>query len=125
METSLFLGKVIGWILVISALAAFSQRKNIGRMLQDFSNNIGLTYFSGMMALIIGLLIVTSHNIWTSDWRVLITLVGWLSILKGVIRMFAPERALSWGISIVAKRGVYVTALLVFLVIGVVLIRVT
>ena len=82
METSLFLGKVIGWILVISALAAFSQRKNIGRILQDFSNNIGLTYFSGMMALIIGLLIVTSHNIWTSDWRVLITLVGWLSILK-------------------------------------------
>jgi hypothetical protein len=41
---------------------------------------------------IIGLLIVVSHNIWVKDYRVVITIFGWLSLVKGIAYMAFP-----WG----------------------------
>jgi membrane-associated PAP2 superfamily phosphatase len=36
-----------------------------------------------------GLAIVRAHNRWASDWTVLVTLSGWLSLALGLFRMFA------------------------------------
>ena len=38
--------------------------------------------------------IVLYHNFWTTDWRIIITIVGWISVLKGVVRIVAPTAAL-------------------------------
>ena len=40
-----------------------------------------------------GLSIVRVHNRWTGGWPVLVTLMGWLAILGGLIRMIAPVSA--------------------------------
>jgi uncharacterized protein YjeT (DUF2065 family) len=34
---------------------------------------------------------VNFHNIWIADWRILITLIGWLSVIKGVVRLLFPQ----------------------------------
>ena len=47
--------------------------------------------FSGLVALGLGLLIVIGHNIWVQSWPVVITLVGWVLILQGMLRVFWPE----------------------------------
>ena len=33
-----------------------------------------------------GLAIVLVHNVWTFDWRVIITILGWLAVLGGIFR---------------------------------------
>ena len=38
-----------------------------------------------------GLAIVLTHNLWTADWRVLVTLFGWLNVIGGALRLFAPS----------------------------------
>ncbi len=50
-----------------------------------------VTYLNGTLLLIAGLSIVRAHNRWTIGWPVLVTLVGWVAILLGLYRMFAPE----------------------------------
>ncbi len=50
-----------------------------------------VVYLNGLLFLIGGLFIATTHNIWVLDWRVLVTLSGWLLVLAGAYRMFAPE----------------------------------
>lgn len=59
--------------------------------LHIWANNIApVTYLNGTLLFVAGLSIVRAHNRWTG-WPVMVTLVGWVGILGGLVRMFAPE----------------------------------
>jgi hypothetical protein len=49
-----------------------------------------VVYLSGMLLFVAGLSIVRVHNRWTGGWTVVITLMGWLAMILGLFRMFAP-----------------------------------
>jgi hypothetical protein len=49
-----------------------------------------VVYLSGTLFFIAGLSVVRDHNRWAAGWPVLVTLTGWLGILLGLFRMFAP-----------------------------------
>jgi hypothetical protein len=55
------------------------------------SNIAPLIYLNGLLLFVAGLSIVRVHNQWTRGWPVMVTLVGWIAILGGLFRMFAPE----------------------------------
>jgi uncharacterized protein YjeT (DUF2065 family) len=59
-------------------------------MAANFIRNAELYYFSGATALVVGIAIVLNHNVWTPDWRSVISAIGWISIAKGVIRILFP-----------------------------------
>ena len=59
--------------------------------MEDFLNNDGIRYLGGCFALIIGLLIVNTHNVWEASWVVIITLIGWLGLIKGICVFMFPE----------------------------------
>ena len=52
-----------------------------------------LVYLNGTLLFVAGLAIVRSHNRWTASWPVLITLMGWVFLLVGLVRMIAPVSA--------------------------------
>jgi hypothetical protein len=92
MELSIFLAKVLGLYLVIVPLAVLVNRKHLPRLVEEFSTNVGLNILASIFALVLGLLLVVSHNVWTADWRVLVTILGWLTLAKGVVRLLFLER---------------------------------
>jgi hypothetical protein len=51
------------------------------------------TYLAGTLWFVAGLSIILAHHHWVRSWPVLITLVGWIGVLGGLSRMFAPEAA--------------------------------
>ena len=53
--------------------------------------NSGLMFFGGVMALVVGFLIIRVHNLWVKDWTVLITIIGWLALIKGAVLLLAPK----------------------------------
>lgn len=50
-----------------------------------------VVYLNGTVLVVAGTAIARAHNRWTRDWRVLVTLLGWLGMLVGLYRMFAPQ----------------------------------
>jgi hypothetical protein len=48
-------------------------------------------YFVGVLAIIVGLAVVNAHRSWTSDWRVVITIIGWLFLVVGIARIVLPD----------------------------------
>ena len=56
-------------------------------LLKEFSTSPALLYLSGMMAIVVGFLLVTFHNVWVLDWTVIITVFGWISLVKGLMLM--------------------------------------
>ena len=50
-----------------------------------------VVYLSGVLMFVGGLAIVRTHNLWTRDWTVLVTLTGWSFLALGLFRMFAAS----------------------------------
>jgi NADH:ubiquinone oxidoreductase subunit 2 (subunit N) len=55
------------------------------------NNTAPVTYLNGTLLFVAGLSIVRAHNRWTVGLPAMVSLVGWLAILTGLFRMFAPE----------------------------------
>src|SRR5450631_1252900 len=85
METSIYLAKLMGPIYLVVAIGMLLDREQFRAVAKEFATSPGLFYLSGIIALIIGGLIVILNNVW-SGWPIVITLVGWAAIAKGVAR---------------------------------------
>lgn len=48
-------------------------------------------YVSGVLLFVGGLAIVRIHNKWVRDWRVLVTITGWIALLAGLQRTLAAD----------------------------------
>lgn len=91
MDISDFLAKIIGFYLVVTATAALRHPKSFVTMIKHIASNDFGRHFAGMLALIMGILLVSSHNVWIADWRLVITLISWFVLFKGCLLMIFPE----------------------------------
>ena len=106
--------------MTIAGLSLLTNHGNIKKLIKGMAD-ISLLYVTGFMALIIGILSVLSHNIWSADWRALVTLLGWLTLIKGVVRMLWPSTVVKM-IHKFQNDSWYFPAALVTLVLGVYLL---
>lgn len=51
-----------------------------------------VVYLSGVLMFVGGFAIVRAHNVWTRDWTVLVTVVGWFGLVLGLVRMFLASQ---------------------------------
>lgn len=91
MTTQTFFALFWGWLTVIVTAMFFIRPKALHDVKQLIVENraFGLTY--GYLSLFLGLVSVLLHNEWTLSWHVLITIFGWLALIKGVIVIAWPE----------------------------------
>ncbi len=59
----------------------------------DYVKDEKLLFIISFIAIIIGLINILIHNIWTTDWRIFITLFGWIALFKGIIFFSFPNIA--------------------------------
>jgi hypothetical protein len=90
MQTSLFLARLIGPVMLVVGLAVFANPRGFRGMSEEFLASRALMFLGGLIIMPVGLAIVLTHNVWTMDWRVLITLFGWLTTIGGALRLFGP-----------------------------------
>ncbi len=88
---TIFLATVIGWYLVIFSLFVFFKHEYMKSVVKDIMTNRGQFFIVAVMTLILGLLMVTSHNVWVMGWPVIITIFSWLVLIGGLIRLFCPD----------------------------------
>ena len=50
-----------------------------------------VVYLNGTLIFIAGLSIIRVHNLWRANWTILLTGVGWLAALVGLVRMTFPS----------------------------------
>ena len=91
MDTSLLLARLMGPVFLAAGAGLLLNPAHYSTMLRSFLMDAALYYFSGALALTVGVAILLFHNLWVADWRVAITVIGWLSVLKGVVRLIFPQ----------------------------------
>jgi hypothetical protein len=91
MNISKFLSKALGIYLLIVSVAMFINMQQFAIQINYLVNDKALMFVVGFFTLILGILMVISHNIWQWNWRVIITLVAWLTLLEGTILITYPQ----------------------------------
>jgi hypothetical protein len=118
MQTSIFLAKLLGPLLVVLGVGLLVNRSVYREMAQEFLASRALIYLSGLLALLAGLAIVNVHNVWVLGWPVVITAFGWLTLFGGILWMVFPDRAKALGSAIFDAPGVLLIASIVQLGLG-------
>jgi len=87
MERSKSIAGIVGPTLIVMVL---SELRLWNPTLYD-TQIVPLVYISGVLFFVAGIAIVRSHNIWILGWQTSLTIIGWLSVLLGLARMFFPH----------------------------------
>lgn len=87
MQTSIFLAKIIGPVFLVVGLIVLLNPSRIRTVVREFLQGEAFIFLSGIVTLPIGLALVNTHNVWSWDWRVAITVFGWLAVFAGIARL--------------------------------------
>jgi hypothetical protein len=102
MDRSVLLAKLIGPLFLAVGLGVLLHQKTYWDMIDEVIRHpspIGnmLIYLSGLLSMLGGLAVVNAHPSWTRDWRMVITIIGWLVLIGGVVRIVLPDIMLKLG----------------------------
>lgn len=86
-ERSRFLARLMGPTLLAMSAAMLVNREAMLQIAAQVANDYAVIFLSGIVLFVCGLAIVHAHNVW-SGWPALVTALGWLAIIGGLIRMF-------------------------------------
>ena len=89
--------RIYGVVILTAALAALLRPNRMATILADFERSPGLTFLGALLALILGLLMVTAHNLWSDIAAILVSLFGWIVLIKGILLLASPEGPLKFG----------------------------
>jgi uncharacterized membrane-anchored protein YitT (DUF2179 family) len=93
---TIFLSRLIGLFSLVFALAMILHRDSFAAVTSAMIHDPPLVFLLGLIALAIGLAMVLSHNIWSGGaLPVVITLIGWLQLIRGITALLVPPEALA------------------------------
>ncbi len=93
MEASFILAKFWGWYLIIFFLILSFKPQRIKQIFKDL-NDEKFLIITAFLAIIIGLLNIIFHNIWELNWKLIITLIGWISLFMGLALFIFPKKTI-------------------------------
>ena len=90
MDYSIFFIKFYGYFMFLFAGALLISKEGKKWMIKSSQDETNIV-LTGIISLLIGLPVIILHNIWTADVLGFITFIGWMSTLKGVVRIAFPS----------------------------------
>tara|TARA_R110000868_G_scaffold335760_1_gene596615 strand:- start:106 stop:495 length:390 start_codon:yes stop_codon:yes gene_type:complete len=111
---SIFLAKFWGWYLIIFFVILTFNPKRIRQIFSDLKDEKFLITTS-LVAIIVGLLNILAHNIWEPNWKLIITLIGWIALFIGLALFVFPKRTVAF-LEFINIKFVQVIYTLLFLV---------
>ncbi|MGO8918130.1 MAG: hypothetical protein ACLQJR_19690 [Stellaceae bacterium] len=91
MQPAVFIARLTGPTLVVIGVGVLLNEANYAAMITEAAHSPTLIYLSGLLTLPLGLAILNVYRAWTADWRVIVTILGWLLAIGGVIRIVLPQ----------------------------------
>jgi len=119
MSTSKTIAALLGPTLVATAATVLANLDAMPTLIEGMAQSPMLVVLAGYAAFVPGLAIVYFHNHWTGGWPVVVTVMGWLSLIVGLMRMIFPMQIATMASKLApAPGGALIAIGVVFLLIG-------
>ena len=93
---TIFLSKLIGLYCIILALSLVLNKAALMEEITALAQNSPVMLVVGVFTLFAGLAMVLGHNVWRGGGvTIVVTLVGWLTLLKALLILFVPPSVVS------------------------------
>ncbi len=89
-----YLAKVMGLWIVLAVLGLIVTRQTSLTILTALFNDQPLMWVTGVFTMLVGIIVVVIHNRWSGGpLPVLVTLYGWIALIKGLMFLWLPPSA--------------------------------
>lgn len=91
MEASIFLARLLWPLFIVISLSIILNGNTFDHIIKEFPKNSYVLYLSGLIAYLMGALILLSYNSWALNWFIIITIMWYMALIKGTIILLFPE----------------------------------
>ncbi len=117
-----YLALMFGVYLIAAGVGLMLDGETYVGMLQEFRDNAALGYLVGIMAFSIGVVLVRLHNDWGSWVSCLVSVVGWVSLIEGVLLLAFRRQFLNLFLKVVINRSLVMGFSIVCFLLGALLL---
>ena len=93
MPPVVFIARLVGPLFIVLGLGCLINQTVYADMIGQAILVPVVIYLSGLMAFLAGVAMLNGYHGWTPDWRIIITILGWLLVIAGIIRIVLPTAA--------------------------------
>jgi hypothetical protein len=91
MQISIFLAKIFSIYFLVISLPMILNPESFCHRAKAYMNNEAVMFLGGIFTLLLGILLILVHSIWVHDWRLMISVLAWLTFIKGIIHVLCPN----------------------------------
>lgn len=91
MLDTFFLAQIIGVYLVIAGVSGLLYPGRMMKALKEYTRSSLLPYFDAVLALLLGLVVVLTHNVWDTLEAGIVSAFGWIALIEGLALFLLPE----------------------------------
>lgn len=99
MDHAAMLSRIFGPFFLIIGLWVFFRGDEVKKIWASMRSIPALVFFGGIINLLIGFSILSLHSTWSLQLAVLLTMIGWLQVIRGIVILFAPQRFLDLAVA--------------------------
>jgi hypothetical protein len=118
MQRSIYLAKLIGPVFAAMGIGMLLNAAVYRILAEQFLASYALIYLAGLLTLTAGIALVLAHNVWAGDWRLIITVLGWLGVIGGAFRTVWPQEVVAIGSAVISHGEAFMIGGFVVLVLG-------
>jgi hypothetical protein len=86
-----WLSILLGIYLLAGGFGAVLRGHLWAEIIDEFDRSPGLVAVTGAFAFVVGALVVTVHNVWTSPAAILVSAAGWIACAEGLSLLAVPQ----------------------------------
>jgi hypothetical protein len=109
-EHGYWLAKLFGPYLTVLGIWMIFYHENLSRTYASIRAMPYLMYVRSSVNILFGLYAISLYNLWDGNLFLLVTLLGWAFLFRGLITLFIPKFAIKAGLSdekILQTRGIF------------------
>jgi hypothetical protein len=117
-ERTRILSRALGPFLVVVDVTAVARASDMQTLLSQFEANSLWTWVVGAFILLFGLLVVAGHQYWRGAAAIIVSLLGWLITLRGLLLFAFPQTFVTLANRMNGAQASWVAACVVFALVG-------
>ena len=118
MENSKTIAGLVGPSMLLAGALVLLNIKLFPGMVTEITRNPLLVILAGFITFVVGLAIVRAHNRWQKGWPVIVTAVGWVCILGGLLRVLFPVLVAQIAVQVIRIPGILPVVAVILLALG-------
>ncbi len=116
MEVSIILGKAFAIYFIVLAFAIWQNKDLVSKLAKEAKASNPIFFMFGTLVLLLGIFFVLLHNVWEGGWQIVVSVICWATLVKGVAYLLIPDQALDLAKKWNTKANLNISALAVLII---------